>query len=212
MGVIKKSLIKVIIGISYLYSYPLYRLAKKNKDRIRTWWISRFFSSVGADCRLGKIGALVNPQNIQLGNNVIFADYFYLTVFNEWSGKRVSGEKSNKIVIADNCTFGAFNHITAINSISIGEGCLTGKWVTITDNSHGNTSLEELGIRPDRRQLYSKGPVVIGKNVWIGDKATILPNVKIGEGAVVAANAVVTKDVPAYSVVAGIPAKVIERK
>ena len=66
-------------------------------------------------------------------------------------------------------------------------------------------------LPPQKRPLYSKGAVFIGDNVWIGDKATILPGVKIGEGAVVAANAVVTKDVPAYSMVAGNPAKVIKQ-
>ena len=50
----------------------------------------------------------------------------------------------------------------------------------------------------------------IGNNVWIGDKATILPDVTIGDGAVIAANSVVTKDVPAYNVVAGNPAKVVK--
>lgn len=59
--------------------------------------------------------------------------------------------------------------------------------------------------------VTSKGPVIIGSNVWFGDKATILPNVTIGDGAVIAANSVVTKDVPAYSVVAGNPAKIIKQ-
>ena len=59
--------------------------------------------------------------------------------------------------------------------------------------------------------IVSKGPVVIGDNVWIGDKVTVLPGVTIGDGAVIAANAVVTKDVPAYSVVAGNPAKIIKQ-
>ena len=49
-----------------------------------------------------------------------------------------------------------------------------------------------------------------GRNVWIGDKATVLPNVTIGDGAIIAANAVVAKDVPPYSVVAGCPAKVVK--
>ena len=88
---------------------------------------------------------------------------------------------------------------------------LTGKWVTITDNSHGETDKDTLGMRPQKRTITSKGPVVIGNNVWIGDKATILPGVTIGDGAVIAANAVVTKDVPPYSVVGGNPAKVIKR-
>jgi acetyltransferase-like isoleucine patch superfamily enzyme len=64
---------------------------------------------------------------------------------------------------------------------------------------------------PIKRSLFSKGPVIIGDNVWIGDKATILPGVSIGNGAVIAANAVVTKDVPAYSVAAGNPARIIKQ-
>jgi acetyltransferase-like isoleucine patch superfamily enzyme len=63
---------------------------------------------------------------------------------------------------------------------------------------------------PIKRPIISKGPVIIGNNVWIGDKATILSDVKIGDGAIIAANAVVTKDVPAYSMAAGIPAQVIK--
>lgn len=75
------------------------------------------------------------------------------------------------------------------------------------DNDHGNTNKESLMIPPIERKLVSKGPIVIGNHVWIGDKVTILSGVTIGEGAVIAANAVVTKDVPAYSVVVGNPAK-----
>ena len=52
---------------------------------------------------------------------------------------------------------------------------------------------------------------MIGDNVWIGDKATVLPGVTIGDGAVIAANAVVTKDVPAFTVVAGNPARIIKQ-
>ena len=115
------------------------------------------------------------------------------------------------MVIGSNCSFGAYNHITAINSIHIGDGCLTGKWVTITDNSHGNIVLSEADIIPDKRPVNSKGPVVIGKNVWIGDKATILAGVHIGDGAIIGANSVVTKDVPSNCVVCGSPAKIVKK-
>ena len=58
--------------------------------------------------------------------------------------------------------------------------------------------------------MVSKGPVIIGDNVWVGEKATIVANIKIGQGCVIAANSVVTKDVPPYCVVAGCPAKIVK--
>ena len=115
------------------------------------------------------------------------------------------------MIIGDSVSIGAFNHITCTNRIVIGDGVLTGKFVTVTDNSHGNTDYDSLHIKPNDRDVVSKGPVVIGNNVWIGDKATILPGVTIGDGAIIAANAVVTKDVPAYSVAAGNPARIIKK-
>jgi len=55
------------------------------------------------------------------------------------------------------------------------------------------------------------GPIVIGKNVWIGANATVVPSVTIGDGSVIAAGAVVTKDVPANVIVGGVPAKIIKK-
>ena len=65
-------------------------------------------------------------------------------------------------------------------------------------------------MAPNSRPLYSKGPVIIDDNVWIGEGAMIMPGVHVGNGAIIAANSVVTKDIPAYSVAAGIPAKIIK--
>ena len=92
----------------------------------------------------------------------------------------------------------------------IGDNFLTGKWVTITDNSHGETTIDMLSLHPSARPVVSKGPVFSGKNVGGGEKATILPGVTIGDGAVVAANSVVNKDIPPFSVVAGVPAIVVK--
>lgn len=64
---------------------------------------------------------------------------------------------------------------------------------------------------PILRPLTSKGKVTIGRNVWIGDKATILPGITIGDGAIIGANAVVTHDVPPLSVAVGNPARIIEK-
>lgn len=173
----------------------------------RTLLYSFLWHKWGGDSRLWKPSALKNIGNISIGKNVKLQKGIWLTA---WPSNHNS--KDSIIRIHDNVIIGEFNHITAVNKIEIGSGFLSGKWVTITDNSHGTTALEDLKLPPVRRKVFSKGPVIIENNVWIGDKATILPNVTIGEGAVVAANAVVTKNVPPFSVVAGNPAKVINQK
>lgn len=149
---------------------------------------------------------LIGSNNISIGENTTFGKFCILSTWEEYVG-----DKFTPIIeIGRDCNFGEYNHLTAINKITIGNNVLTGRWVTITDNSHGKTDIETLSVSPIKRHLYSKGEIIIEDNVWIGDKATILPGVTIGKSAVIAANAVVTKDIPAYSVAAGNPAKIIK--
>lgn len=119
--------------------------------------------------------------------------------------------KAPILEIGDNVSIGEYSHITCANKITIGNGVLTGRFVLITDNAHGKCTYEDSDIAPLQRSIYSKGAVIIKENVWIGDKATILPGVTVGKGAVIAANAVVTQDVPDYTIVAGVPAKIVKQ-
>lgn len=192
--------------INYVYPVSMYRRINNKLSVIRCLWLRPTFKVLGNNIKFGKIGDIRGMGCISIGNNTIFGDWIYLTAWTKYKGQKYNPS----IRIGSNCSFGAFNHITAINYISIGDGVLTGKWVTITDNSHGNTDYETLKQQPNLRLLYSKGSVIIGNNVWIGDKATILPGISIGDGAVIAANCVVTKDVPPYSVIAGNPARIIK--
>ena len=173
------------------------------------------FMHWGEGSKIGKILSIHGEKYIAVGNNSGFGDYISLTAWDKRKYSDTSNTDSEEfykpsIIIGSNCTFGAFNNITCINRIQIGDGFLSGKWVTITDNSHGDTNVEDLSIKPLSRKMVSKGMVIIGKNVWVGDKVTILPNVKIGDGVVVAANSVVTRDIPAFCVVGGNPAKIIK--
>lgn len=144
---------------------------------------------------------------ISVLNNVYIGRGTSLTAF---SGN--SESKDIKISIGNNCMIGTDCHITAFNSIKIGDGLLTGKSVLISDNAHGNpVDKSKLNVRPNIRPLYSKAGIVIGNNVWIGEKAAIMAGVTIGDGAIIGANAVVTHDVPPYSVAVGCPAKVVMR-
>lgn len=85
--------------------------------------------------------------------------------------------------------------------ITLGADCLIGHGTTITTLNHA--------LDPGRRADMEPAPVMIGRRVWIGAAATVLPGVTIGEGAVVGAGAVVTRDVPADTIVAGVPARVL---
>ena len=85
--------------------------------------------------------------------------------------------------------------------ITIGDDCLIGHNVVLATLNHG--------FAPDRRKDMHPAPIVIGRNVWIGASATVLPGVSIGDNAIIAAGAVVTKDIPANTVAGGVPAKVL---
>ncbi|HEX2848215.1 MAG TPA: DapH/DapD/GlmU-related protein [Chitinophagaceae bacterium] len=100
------------------------------------------------------------------------------------------------VFINFNCTF------LALGGIVIEDNVLIGPDVKILSEGHP--------LLPDDRQSLMPGKVHIKQNAWIGAGATILPGISIGENAVVAAGAVVTKDVPENTVVAGIPARIIK--
>ena len=92
-------------------------------------------------------------------------------------------------------------HFQDQGGITIGAGSLIGHCVVLATLNH-----EE---NPARRGDLHPAPIRIGENVWIGAHATVCPGVTIGDGAIVAAGAVVTRDVPANTVVGGVPARVI---
>jgi acetyltransferase-like isoleucine patch superfamily enzyme len=109
------------------------------------------------------------------------------------------------VTIGDHTRVGL--HCTVIGPVCIGNHVNLAQGITVTALNHNfadsNRKIDEQGI--------STKPVVIGDDVWIGANAVILPGVTIGRHVVVAAGAVVTKDVPDYSLVAGVPAKEIKK-
>ncbi|MDR3734074.1 MAG: acyltransferase [Acidobacteriaceae bacterium] len=120
-----------------------------------------------------------------------------------WTQKTSSAE----IRVADATYIGRHFYATAIHSILIGKRCVLSDYVYITDCSHG---LDPHGDFILHQPLESKGPVEIGDGCFLGFRAVILPGVTLGAHCVVGANAVVTRSFPAYSMVAGAPARVIK--
>lgn len=193
-----------IFGV--IYDYRFQQRVKFFSNKIFSYANAKQFQQFGKGACVAHNVVLVNPRYISIGD---FSSVGERTVMTAWD--RYEDECfTPSIIIGKNTSIGADCHFTAIKQIVLGNGVLLGKKITITDNSHGTSTADQLNMAPIKRRLISKGSVMIEDNVWIGDKATILPGVHIGRGAIVAANAVVTFNVPNGSVVAGNPAKIIK--
>lgn len=94
-------------------------------------------------------------------------------------------------------------HFQDQGGITIGDGALIGHNAVLATLNHD--------IDPRKRSTMHPAPITIGKDVWIGANATFVPGVKIGDGAIIAAGAVVTQDIPANVIAGGVPAKVIKK-
>lgn len=148
------------------------------------------------DCR-GK-------QNIQIGKGFSTGRYC------RFEAHGLHGEIN--IAIGNNCQVNDSVHIAALKSVSIGDNVLIASRVFITDLNHGSYGGElhsdPLSICKDRPLTGT--PVVIEQNVWLGEGVVVLPGVTIGQCTIIGANAVVSKNVPAFSIAVGNPAKVIK--
>ena len=144
-------------------------------------------------------------QYISVGNNVMLHNGLWMAVY------KTDVFADPKIKIGSNVCINYNCQITAINEILIGDNVIMGSNVLITDHSHGDLTKKDFALPPINRQLYSKGPVKINQNVWIGAGAVILPNVTIGENSIVAANSLLYSSFPPNSLIAGNPARLLKR-
>ncbi len=162
--------------------------------------ISKSFRKCGSHFYAKRYITLYNPEYIEIGNDVYIYNNAILGCHSDDSKLMIG----NGVMIGEGC------HISCVKNVTINDDVLMGRRVHITDNSHGDTTFEQQSIPPLNRPTVYKGSVTIHKNVWLGDNVIILPGVDIGEGCVVGASSVVTKDLPPYSICVGIPAKVIK--
>ena len=108
----------------------------------------------------------------------------------------------------NNCGLGTDSFYGCAGGIEIGNDVIVGNYVTMHSENHNYSDIN----KPIRLQGTSHKGIVIGDNCWIGAKATILDGVHIGNGCIVAAGAVVTKDFPDNVIIGGVPAKVIKNR
>ena len=142
-------------------------------------------------------------RNMKFGSNFTAGVGIRLDVF--------ASDSKPRLIIGDNVQMNDYVHIAVTDLVTIGDDVLIASRVFISDHNHGDyrggTHCHP-STPPALRQLTS-APVHIGHRVWIGEQVCILPGIRIGNGAVVGASSVVTRDVPENTIVAGNPAKVI---
>lgn len=209
MKIIKRLLLVLMCFVSKIYPYSLSQRLVGYRNIMYTFWMRNFLAGMGENSYIAYPCSLQGggQKRISIGHHTVIQSHGILGCWMKYGDQSFTPS----ITIGDNCSIGGYNHITACNKITIGNGLLTGHYVYIGDNAHGGLSIEEANIPPVCRQLISKGEVVIGKNVWIGDKVTILGSVTIGDNVIIGANSVVTHDIPSNCMAAGIPAKVLRR-
>jgi len=137
------------------------------------------------------------PSKISIGKNTIVKSGSHLCPCNA----------SSSISIGNRSTIGFSTFIYASSQISIGHDCMIAPFVYIVDSDHGIN----LGTPMNLQKNISR-PILIGSDVWIGAHSIILSGVKIGDGAVIAAGSVINQDVPANTIVGGVPAKIIKER
>ncbi len=148
-------------------------------------------------CLIGRGVRIERPWTVRLGARCVLQPDVWLNV----------GADNARLTIGEYTFIGRGTEIEVSESVSIGRGGLIAPGVFITDHNHS--------LAPDRpmfEQTCAAAPVTIGDDVWVGANCVILPGVTIGHGAVVAAGAVVNREVPDRAIVGGVPARIIGRR
>lgn len=191
--------------ISCLLIYVLMTQTKSGKyatSILRGVYYGRIFKT--KNLRVQERFRCQNPECITLGSGITIdhdAEFYPVKIYN--------GEAfPSKLIIGNNVCIGAYNRFASKECVEIEDDVLFAAYVHITDHSHAYADID---IPVYKQGLIGKGPVKIGKGSWIGLRCSILSGVTIGEHCIIATGAVVTCDIPPYSIAGGVPAKVIKR-
>jgi acetyltransferase-like isoleucine patch superfamily enzyme len=180
--------------LNRIVAAELMKKATYNGSNYRFSWYSRILLEDQSD-----------KEDIILGTNV-------------WMYGTLASQNHGKIYFGNYSKIGHHSKVSCVEKITIGDYVAIGDYVIITDNNdHSINPIDRMIMRqtpessPYRFWRFSESkPVTIGNNVWIGTNSRINKGVDIGENSIVAANSVVTKDVPANSIAAGNPAKIVK--
>ena len=186
------------------WAQVLPRMAGSAKRRFRDSLTARRLGAPGF--RAGRNPRVLGLSQMRIGRDFRAGDDLWLEAVLEFNGRTFEPE----LIIGDRVNFSDRVHIACLNRIEIGSGTLMGSRVIVSDHAHGIYRGEMQSspeVPPNERPLWSPGPVMIGRNVWIGDGVAVLAGANIGEGAILGANSVVTGTIPPRTIAFGAPAR-----
>ena len=180
---------------------------------------------VGKNPRMAILGSHVkffNSSKIKFGKYLKLGDHVYISALGKegvFFGNNVGIGAYSRVVVSttfdnpgkyikigNNVGIGEFAYLGGGGGLEIGDDCIIGQYFSCHPENHVTHNLN----MPIRYQGVSRKGIKIGQNCWIGSKVTILDGVSIGEGCIIAAGAVVTKSFPDYSIIGGVPAKLLK--
>jgi acetyltransferase-like isoleucine patch superfamily enzyme len=182
-------------------------LACRAASGLKDWILSKIFDA--PQIHIGTGSVFRGSKYMSFGKGIFVNGHLWLEAISHYQGEKFTP----KIEIGDFVSLSNGVHISSIEHIVIGKNTLIGSGVYISDHNHGvykGVNQSRPDEQPSRRRLVG-GPVSVGENVWIGDNVVIVGPVTIGDGAVIGANSVIKANVPAETIVAGIPALPIKR-
>lgn len=178
---------------------PLYAISK-----LRLAWIGMRLAHFGGRGFMSLSAKITGVRFISIGVGPVILRHAWVESVTHRSDETV-GLLSGTIIIGDRLHMAQRSSIVSAFSITIGNEVTLGPGAIIIDNNHGIRYLDS-GVM---KQPLTGAPIIIGDFVWLGANVCVLPGVTIGRGAVVGAGSVVTHDVDEFSIVAGVPARVI---
>lgn len=166
--------------------------------RLRYFAYKPLFKSVEGKFKIDSGVTIYGFKNISLGENITIMKNSY--IYSHDGGELIIG---NNFILNTNSQLGAsFGKIVIGDNCSIASNCV----LRASNHNFNNPNI------PIREQGHSYGEIILEDDIWIGANCVVTANTKIGKGSVIGAGSVVTKDIEPYSIVGGVPAKLIKRR